>query len=106
MFIFLTDRNDSSYPSGPHYLFQLDIETHSFIHDMKNNETGEQVGGEGEEGITQSYGDGDSGVGGEVDGDENTIQEGDEDEDEIVEEDEDDGGGREEEDQKEEGPPQ
>ncbi len=49
---------------------------HSFIHDMKNNETG----------------------------DENTIQEDDEDEDEIVEEDEDGGGGWEEEDQKEEGP--
>ncbi len=50
--------------------------------DMNKNETGEQVGGGGEERITQCDGDGDSGVEGEVDGDENTMEEDDEDRDE------------------------
>ncbi len=75
---------------------------------MNKNETGEQVGGGGgKERIIQRDGDGDSGVGGEVDGDENTMEEDDKDRDEVVEEDEEDedGGGEwEEEDQKEEGP--
>jgi hypothetical protein len=41
--------------------------------DMNNNETGEQVGGGGE-GIKKRDGDGDSGAGEEVDGDENTVE--------------------------------
>ena len=61
------------------------------------------------EGITQCDDDGDSGVAGEWDRDENTMEEDDEDEEEVVEEDEDDedcSGRWEEEEQEEEGPHQ
>jgi hypothetical protein len=57
---------------------------------MLKEKSSEQVGLGGKEGITQSDGDGDGGVGGEVDRDENTIHEDDEDENEVVEDDEDD----------------